>query len=338
MKTEIYCLSHKPFTPPDDKIYLPLSVFEDSKDNIAPKNEYYSELTGCYWVWKNAEADILGICHYRRFLLNGKGEILKEDEIQKTLLDYDMITPKILTLNFSYEYGFGKNHKPYYLSELRKLLKDRFPDILSVYDGLVSDVHSLFGNMLIAKRKLFSDYHEWLFNILFALEERIVIDEPDSYHRRIFGFISEFLLYLFIEFYGIKIHQTMVGMLGEKTEVRTIKQKMWEQMASGDFLGAKEYFLCQYEKRPDILMEASDIGFELHILMEAISIAEHESFAGKRVFLENITSYSELLGYVRTLNKIVDSNNGTEFSQEAQGYSNEAFYVAKTLLRSRRMP
>lgn len=334
MKTEIYCLSHKPFTPPKDKIYLPLSVFESTGDNIASKNEYYSELTGCYWAWKNSDADILGICHYRRYLLNGKGDILKEGEIQKTLSSCDMITPKILTLNFSYEYGFGKNHKPYYLTELRRLLKDRLPEIISVYDRLVSDVHSLFGNMLIAKRGLFSDYHEWLFNILFSLEERIVIDEPDSYHRRIFGFISEFLLYLFIEFYGIKIHQTMVGMLGEKTEVRAIKQKMWEYLALGDFLGAKEYFLCQYEKRPDILMEASDIGFELHILMEAISIAEHESFAGKRVFLENITSYNELLAYIRKLNKLADPNNGSELSQEAKGYSKEAFYVAETLSKA----
>lgn len=331
MKTEIYCLSHKPFTPPEDKIYIPLSVFENTGDNIASKNEYYSELTGCYWAWKNADADILGICHYRRYLLNEKGDILGEGDIQKALSACDMITPKILTLNFSYEYGFGKNHKPYYLSELRKLLKDRFPDLLSVYDRLVSDVHSLFGNMLIAKRGLFSEYHEWLFNILFSLEERIVIEEPDSYHRRIFGFISEFLLYLFIEFYGIKIHQTMVGMIGEKTEVRAIKEKMWEYLSLGDFLGAKEYFLREHKNRPDILMEASDIGWELHILMEAISIAEHEAFAGKNIFLKNITSYRELLGYIRKLNKLAGINNGKEFSWEAKGYSNEAFYVAKTL-------
>ncbi len=329
MKTQIYCLSHKDFTPPQNNIYIPLSVFHDRGDNIAEKNCYYSELTGCYWAWKNSNADIIGICHYRRYLLNEKGSLLNSSEIESVLNQYDLITPKVLTLNFSYEYGFSKNHKPYYLYELRKLLEEKYPKELMIYDTLVKDVHTLFGNMLICRAGLFKDYHSWLFDILFNLEDRIVIDEDDSYHRRIFGFISEFLLYVYIVMNNLKTKQVMVGMVGEKAEVSSIKERIWEFFKIRDYIGAKEYFLHEYGKRPDILMEASDIGGELHILMEAMAIIDHEIDSGKLPFADNIREYRELIIYIRQLNHAVENNN------EPMGFSLEAVYVARTLLEAR---
>ena len=49
---------------------------DDTGDNISAKNCYYSELTGLYWVWKNVkDPDYVGVCHYRRYLLNDAGSI-----------------------------------------------------------------------------------------------------------------------------------------------------------------------------------------------------------------------------------------------------------------------
>ena len=330
METKIYCLSHRDFIPPDDDIYVPLSVLNDEGDNISDKNCYYSELTGCYWAWKNSHADIIGVCHYRRYLLNDRGRLLNSREIEAALNQYDLITPKVLTLDFPYEYGFSKNHKPYYLQELRGLLKEKYPRELAVYDNLVRDVHTLFGNMLISGAELFKDYHSWLFDILFNLEKRIVINEKDSYHRRIFGFISEFLLYLYITMNNLKFKQTMVGMIGEKTEVISIKRRIWELFKIRDYIGAKEYFLNEYKKRPDILMEASDIGGELHILMEAMAIIDHEADNGIPPFADSIEEYQELIDYIRRLN-----NSIGEF-KELEGFSREAVYVARTLWEAKR--
>lgn len=327
MDTKIYCLTHKDFEPPEDPIYVPLSVYCDTGDNIADKNCYYSELTGCYWVWKNSRADILGICHYRRYLLNDDGGFYNSSQIQNVLNEYDLITTKVLTLDFPYEYGFSHNHKPYYLEQLRLLLKEKYSDILPVFDELVSGVNTLFGNMLICKRELFLDYHEWLFTILFDLESRIVIDEPDSYHRRIFGFISEFLLYVYINIKGLKVKHSMVGMVGEKTEVRSIKKKMWEFFSKLDYMGAKAYFLEEYEKRPDILMEASDIGWELHYCMEAISVCEYERDEGEEVFLKRMSSYQEMIEYLRKLNDDIKKQTNIN------NYSKGAICVAKALMK-----
>ena len=40
---------------------------DDQGENISFKNQFFSELTGTYWVWKNTSQEITGICHYRRY-------------------------------------------------------------------------------------------------------------------------------------------------------------------------------------------------------------------------------------------------------------------------------
>lgn len=51
------------------KISDNLEIQKDcEKDNISEKNYLYSELTGLYWLWKNTQADIKGLYHYRRLL------------------------------------------------------------------------------------------------------------------------------------------------------------------------------------------------------------------------------------------------------------------------------
>lgn len=78
---------------------------------IFPENKSFCELTGIYWLWKNYHAcDYIGICHYRRYLINRQGLIFTEKELMRLLQNHDMITPKLLTLNTSYFNGFSQNH------------------------------------------------------------------------------------------------------------------------------------------------------------------------------------------------------------------------------------
>lgn len=295
-------------------------VGDDGGDNISDQNCYFSELTGLYWVWKNVhDIDYVGTCHYRRYLLKhpdaaeGKstpeaaglshGGMFTAEDIQSVLARYDVITTKTLQLNYSYYEGFAFHHKIKYLDETARVIRERHPQYYADFERLVHGKHTYFGNMLICRKELYDQYCAWLFDILFELQRRVEVEEEDSYHRRIFGFISEFLQYVWIVHNQYRVYECMVGMLGEKAEVTEVKNKLAEYFAQGDYDGAKAYFLNARSKRPDILMEASDITGELHLAMEVIAIAGLEQQEYGTNLLCRMSDFQELMRYCNRLNR-----------------------------------
>lgn len=80
---KILCCYYKEneFVPSDD-IYFPIQCGkastglnlkmqgDDIGDNISARNQFWSEITGLYWFWKNMKpVDCVGLCSYRRFLI-----------------------------------------------------------------------------------------------------------------------------------------------------------------------------------------------------------------------------------------------------------------------------
>ena len=153
-KVQIYVMTHKPFTRPDDPIYVPVHVGrrawltahpgeesellayvgDDSGDNISDQNCYYSELTGMYWVWKNSDADYIGICHYRRYLLDHDSALFDQQKIRQVLKTYDIITTKNLQLNFPYQEGFVHHHKKVYLDTTEEVLRELYPEYGNTFE------------------------------------------------------------------------------------------------------------------------------------------------------------------------------------------------------------
>ncbi len=319
---KIYVMTHVPFEEPQSNIYIPLHVGreeylkkaeagdrllsytgDNTGEHISSKNMYFSELTGLYWVWKNVkDVTYVGTCHYRRYLINNLGYALSETEICHLLSKYDLITTKTLQLNFSYEYGFAQNHKPYYLEKTYEAICRVCPEYKDTYQELVQGCHTYFGNILITSKKLYDAYMEWLFGIFSYMEQNMIIEEEDSYHRRIYGFISEFLQYVWVKQNQLKVYECMVGMLGEKSEIAGIRRRLAEFFEKKDVNGAKEYFLCCLEHRPDILMEASDITGELHLCMQVISIAGLEQERYGTNLLETMNHYEQLMHFCNELN------------------------------------
>lgn len=315
---------------------------DDQGDSISYANEYYSELTGLYWIWRNDQSsDIVGTCHYRRYLLNDQGQLFQEQEIRDLLQAYDVITTKNLQLNYSYYEGFGENHKIYYLRELEKVMRRTVPSEYPVYQQLVHEKHTYFGNMMIASKRVYDDYCNWLFAILFELERNIEIDEPDSYHRRIFGFISEFLFYVYCQAKHLKVKECKAGMIAEKAEITEIKSKLAQYFRERDLEGAKQYFLECRQARPDIMMEASDITGELHLAMEVIAICGLEMRSSGTCLLARRNEFADLMNFCNTLNHFVIGDlHQSLTSEEQQEYraflereqvSEEAITVAKRM-------
>lgn len=317
MSIKIFTITHKAFTPPKDSMYIPLHVGranaedlgflgDNTGDSISELNPYYCELTGMYWLWKNYHAaDYIGICHYRRYLINENDSIFTESQLTDLLQKYDIITTKLLTLPGSYYNGFSANHHSKDLVATGEVLKKKYPEYFDTFDELVHGPHTYFGNIFITSKENYNRYCAWLFDILFEVQKRTDFTGYNGYQKRLFGFLSEFLQTVWIRYNRLSVHECMVGMVGEKYETRKLKEQLAAFFENRDYTAAKDYFLECYKKRPDVLMEASDVTGELRLCMQIISTCEFEDEAYGRCILDVFRDYHSLIEYFNRLNTAV---------------------------------
>jgi hypothetical protein len=216
--TSIYIMTHKAYWMPVDPLYKTVLVGaelhapagtetylkDNTGENISEKNASYSELTGAFWVWKHATEDTIGIFHYRRYLiehpLKGKEGLLDERQLRQLMSHTDLILPKkrhyyIETVASQYEHAHHKED----LECARSVLSQMHPDYLPSFD-LVMQRRSLhLFNIMIARKKLFDAYCSWLFPLLFAIEDKLDISGYSVSDRRVFGYLAERLLDVWIE-------------------------------------------------------------------------------------------------------------------------------------------
>jgi hypothetical protein len=219
---------------PSDAAYLPIHAgcagkavigFEgdNSGDNISEKNADFCELSVHYYGWKNISADFLGLSHYRRHFRGrlqkaqksqksgGKwNRILTGEEAAAILRNYDAILPGkrryFIETNYSHYIHAHDNRGVDIAAEIiRRDYPEYTPALETVF---YKRTYAHMFNMLIMKRDIFDRYSEWLFDILFKTEAEMKnrnITEP-----RVFGFISELLLDIFLETNHIKYKEIPV--------------------------------------------------------------------------------------------------------------------------------
>ena len=96
-------------------------------------------------------------------------------------------------------------------------------------------------------------------------------------------------------------------MTTEKYETREMKERLSEFFLQGDLTGAKSYFLQVLEKRPDVLMEASDITGELKLAMQVIAVCELERQAYGESVIDRIRRFEDLVRYFNGVNEAVNT-------------------------------
>ena len=219
-EVKIIVATHKKYQMPKDKIYLPVHVGAEGKDdlvyqkdndgkNISKKNPYFCELTGLYWAWKNLKADYIGLVHYRRHLTIFKKvgktteekfkDVLTNKQVQELIKENDIILPnkrKYYIENLYDHYKHTMYVEP--LDETRKIIEEKYPNYLPEFDRLHKRTSAHMFNMFIMKKEILNDYCEWLFDILFELEKRMKDKEYDQFHSRFYGRVSELLLDVYI--------------------------------------------------------------------------------------------------------------------------------------------
>lgn len=201
---------------------------DDYGDNISAKNPWYSELTGIYWVWKNTRQDITGTCHYRRFFtaqpeplvyklkrlfyypagLYKKRvgliyttntelfipRILKANEINELLRQYDAILPQARKLKYTVETHYQRYHDIKDLNLLKVIIAEKYPDYIEAFESVMAGKRLYANNMFILKNEQFQEFMNWWFDLLFEFEKRIELKNYTEYQKRILGFVAERLL------------------------------------------------------------------------------------------------------------------------------------------------
>ena len=199
---------------PEDACYLPLQVGAAGKDgfgfrrddegeNISARNANWCELTGLYWAWKNLKADAVGLVHYRRHF-KGRDGIVTGAEIAALLEKTDVILPRkrnyfIETTRSQYVHA----HHAEDLDVTQQILEERHPEYVRAFDAAMASTKGHRFNMFVMKRPQFDAYCAWLFDILFELERRLDISSYSPYDARVFGFVAERLLDVWLETNGI---------------------------------------------------------------------------------------------------------------------------------------
>lgn len=221
MDIKIIVATHKSYKMPNDKLYIPLHVGsatnhdvdttltsykrDDSGDNISAKNANYCELTGLYWAWKNLAAEYIGIVHYRRYFAKSRllpkwKSIADQSFLEKKLSKYDVILPKkrnyyIETTYTQYIHAHNKQD----LDETENILREFYPEYMPAYQTAMESTKGHKFNMFIMKKDVFDKYCTWVFDVLFKLEERLDISEYSMSDQRVFGYVSERLLDVWVK-------------------------------------------------------------------------------------------------------------------------------------------
>ena len=221
-KNSIFVVTHKKFTLPlglSRKGYTLISVgnannnsgFHDNvDDNIAKKNSTYCELTALYWIWKNYHSQLKGICHYRRYFTYptfrfNVGKVLGMSDVEKILDKHSIIMPERRYYSITSEELYLKCGKRKDLKTTRDVLQEYYPEYVDYWDKMLSSNNGYLANMMICHSNIFDNYCEWLFDVLSKVECRTDLSGYSTQEKRIYGYISERLLDVWIAKNKLKV-------------------------------------------------------------------------------------------------------------------------------------
>lgn len=231
IKTKVLVCCHKKDIFATENPYFPIQVGKETSkidlgiqgdntgENISNKNYCYCELTGLYWAWKNLnDVDIIGLCHYRRYFdFHNQCEAIKPHTSFSTsdFQKIDLSIPNevlnkvangfiVMTRPKSYRYNLMADYCICHISDdfrvLSQTIKETQPkDIQNAFFQVFYQKNMLRPcNMFLMNKSEFDEYCSWLFNLLENVEKKVDISNYSSSQKRIFGYMAERLLNVWV--------------------------------------------------------------------------------------------------------------------------------------------
>lgn len=208
-----------------------------------------------FWKNFEGKADFYGLMHYRRYLLPsvrqkgrlrvwgmriGMGslvekligrlwygmtaenrecaaELLEESVsfFRKETLGTQLFVPEKLYFPCSVSRHYAYFHRKSDLMELGLVIKEMFPKMSPFFQEMCQQHWIYPCNLFVMRNDLFEKYMNFLFPVLFELEQRIPLPE-DRYQARLFGFLAERLFTAFILYErekGVKVKENAMLLL-----------------------------------------------------------------------------------------------------------------------------
>ena len=241
--TKIIVCCHKQDVMAKDAPYLPVHVGkalsgaelgiqpDNEGENISAKNRSYCELTGLYWAWKNLkDVDVIGLCHYRRYFdfHNQCDSVMPETPFKTEDFDkIDLSIPAEVTENihdgeayvakprFCRESLFMDYCRAHISDDIRTLenhIMTTQPEEIKEawYEYMHRRCQLRHYNMFIMTWHDFDAYCSWLFPLLEEMERQIDITHYSAVQGRIFGYMAERLMNVWLLANGFKLHEQPV--------------------------------------------------------------------------------------------------------------------------------
>lgn len=222
---------------------------DNSGINISSKNKYWSEITGIYWFYKNnkdiKDYEYIALNSYRRFFnfkfnTDNPVKFSSIDEVQKLLTDYssisfsnimsqyDAITPIPYTYRTSIWNVCKKNYNEKDFIVLKDVIRLKYPDYLKDFNNFFFKNNKMIGhNMFVMKTKDFTNFCEWVFDILFEVERKIDPSEYNVQMIRVFGYMHEVLLHIYIQRNMSKVLRTQLCFADKKLKGMKFNSRLY---------------------------------------------------------------------------------------------------------------
>ena len=116
------------------------------------------------------------------------------------------------------------------MDEARKVIAEVYPNYLPAFDKVMKKRGAHMFNMFIMKRNAFESYCSFMFDVLGKLEKHIDISEYSVQEARVYGYISELLMDVWLYTNAFTYDEIPWGQIGGKNTLRKgfslIKRKL----------------------------------------------------------------------------------------------------------------
>lgn len=240
IRYKIFCCTHIDTKTVDEELYQLLQTGrafdqkilagmpgDDVGENISKwKDIYDGFLTGLYWIWKNTEYDVVGICGYRSYLGLDEFHPLKLADVRR-LFEEEGAGFVVVRENCdgeTVEEHFRRCHTPFYYEYLhdpwmymREVVKCRCPEYIDALEAVLGQTAYNHRNMLIAKREYFDAYCQWLFGLL--SDYKLYLEKRNySIPPRFFGYVAERLQRVWLLKQNIRVKELNVVLVSGRNQ------------------------------------------------------------------------------------------------------------------------